>query len=1583
MAPSRIPAVTVLCALLVGSAGSARAQLSAGGLGTRVNGTALGRCNGGVCRVQGGTASGDNLFHRFSQFDLRKGIRRVDLDTRGRSNVVVGVSHPEGSFFGAPFELSEKANLFWLSPGGIWLGKGSEFLRATNLLLSTSSTLRFGNQVFDAVADPISKALHLGKAPSLDLERLGDSGGGEAALTAGNGPIVLGGGRLTIDRNLLIDSGVGPIRSETGGGAMAIAAGGSIQLSGGELTLGNLTMQAGNDTEPGMVNLRVGAVAGGAPGPLRLKRGALRGGEIVLQGAGGVQLQQVEARATSGAGKVEVIAGTSSQPATTELRQVSLEADRIDVRATGAVVARDLQAFAPLGAGSMTLMSGLEDEPGQAGSLRLDNATLQAGSLMMQAFGPMDLEGVAAQAGPSPKFNGSVPLWIATTAGPLRMRDVSLVSPEIGVKASGDLHATNLQANAHGIPGQGGNLWLFSSPPKGQPTTDTRSLALNGGWLQADQLVVQVEGGRGNSLDLRNLKAVAGNSTAGGSLWLINGTVSDSKVKPDGPVVLEGVDLKGSEVRLEGTQISVSGSSVSAPGQEGLIKLQGLDPGAGDGAVAVRGSTLKGQAIVARTNGALALEGVKAQAGIPGERGVILLEGSEDLPGSREHAQLRDVDLQAKRIVVRSGAIQVDKSQLQAPKGMIHLEANTGDLEVNHSTLDVGVKTLEDLTTPVSQIYKVFGVQIIDPQPDPSIGLFALKGNLRIANQSQILANQNIEPMRQAFSTLRRDQIRLTDTSGVVVGDAGNSLHVTDSVIRADASDNLAGNVILRSQGREGEGGLSIERSSITASGGAGSGDLRFSSANGMRIERSTLMVQSTNSPANQNAPGKPDWRSHFFSSGEITLTNSSTTKPLQIIDSHIMAEQSGSGGIVLDQSFTNIGGDGMAPFSDPYDSDDKSGYLGGRVSIVSTGGLAISGNSLISVDSKNTSATESYESFGGVIRLVNISDVKVQIEPSVKTSAKYDLSSPPDIPDGRRKNSENRPLFQGISLDDYFLWTDSNGYSDDKLSYILLDPSNPADDSLINGPIGFAQSFLERRKPIARDRIFPPDSPPITVDFFLQENSIRNPNIPRISPDFRLVSGPLQPSLIYRQSEQSLQGIPRSSPLTLSSPQSANSVSLVVEKSEMLSPSAARETFVTAEQSAKRHVGRVFGLEEKLYVSSNITFLQLQLQKASTQGASIAPKNLLPESYVPAILQISTAASPTPGKEQITQVLIPASGEIQGWQSQVETSSLREAIRTFQLTLSQEGVLDSAGSGQQLARLLLAPVIPELRRQHINALILSLDRNLQGIPFAALPLEAGGTLIEQVALTVTPSLGFIDLRSEWAVQPLQLILLAGSSRFANGMAPLPMAPEELRQVASLHPGSVVLLDDAFQSSSLVAEAQQRPISILHLATHADFVNQRPNGARIFTSHGDFSLSELGRQLQHKPGYPIELFVLNACRTAIGNEERELGISGLALQAGAKSALGNLWFVDDSVSAAFAVQFHRLLQQGWRKDQALQETQKRFREGAVLVQGDHIINQRGEILVSGVNRADQMRIKHRELSHPYFWAGAVLSGSPW
>jgi CHAT domain-containing protein len=225
-------------------------------------------------------------------------------------------------------------------------------------------------------------------------------------------------------------------------------------------------------------------------------------------------------------------------------------------------------------------------------------------------------------------------------------------------------------------------------------------------------------------------------------------------------------------------------------------------------------------------------------------------------------------------------------------------------------------------------------------------------------------------------------------------------------------------------------------------------------------------------------------------------------------------------------------------------------------------------------------------------------------------------------------------------------------------------------------------------------------------------------------------------------------------------------------------------------------------------------------------------------------------------------------------------------------------------------------------------------------------------------------------------------VLLAGASRFANGLAPLPMARQELQRLAALHPQSLVLLDERFQTGSLLASLRERPMTMLHLATHAEFNLSPESTAHIYTSDGEVRLSDLQHNHNQSPAPALELFVLNACRTALGDERQELGIAGLALQAGARSALGNLWYVNDVATAAFSIQFHRSLLQGMRKDQALQDTQRRFRRGEIRVQSDKILNGNNEVLLEGISRAEQIQLASN-LSHPYYWSGSILSGSPW
>jgi CHAT domain-containing protein len=73
---------------------------------------------------------------------------------------------------------------------------------------------------------------------------------------------------------------------------------------------------------------------------------------------------------------------------------------------------------------------------------------------------------------------------------------------------------------------------------------------------------------------------------------------------------------------------------------------------------------------------------------------------------------------------------------------------------------------------------------------------------------------------------------------------------------------------------------------------------------------------------------------------------------------------------------------------------------------------------------------------------------------------------------------------------------------------------------------------------------------------------------------------------------------------------------------------------------------------------------------------------------------------------------------------------------------------------------------------------------------------------------------------------------------------------------------------------------------------------------------------------------PVELLVLSACQTAVGDERAALGLAGVAVKAGARSALASLWFVNDASTSQLVSEFYRQLKQpGVTKAEALQSAQ--------------------------------------------------------
>ncbi len=72
----------------------------------------------------------------------------------------------------------------------------------------------------------------------------------------------------------------------------------------------------------------------------------------------------------------------------------------------------------------------------------------------------------------------------------------------------------------------------------------------------------------------------------------------------------------------------------------------------------------------------------------------------------------------------------------------------------------------------------------------------------------------------------------------------------------------------------------------------------------------------------------------------------------------------------------------------------------------------------------------------------------------------------------------------------------------------------------------------------------------------------------------------------------------------------------------------------------------------------------------------------------------------------------------------------------------------------------------------------------------------------------------------------------------------------------------------------------------------------------------------------------LALLTLSACETALGDDQAALGLAGVAIRAGARSALATLWRVEDASTAMLMQTFYQhLLQRGVSRAQALQQAQ--------------------------------------------------------
>jgi CHAT domain-containing protein/Tfp pilus assembly protein PilF len=274
------------------------------------------------------------------------------------------------------------------------------------------------------------------------------------------------------------------------------------------------------------------------------------------------------------------------------------------------------------------------------------------------------------------------------------------------------------------------------------------------------------------------------------------------------------------------------------------------------------------------------------------------------------------------------------------------------------------------------------------------------------------------------------------------------------------------------------------------------------------------------------------------------------------------------------------------------------------------------------------------------------------------------------------------------------------------------------------------------------------------------------------------------------------------------------------------------------------------------------------------------------------------------------TELLASFSSGLRRYTIPVTSEVLTKEVRTFRRTVEKRTTLEYLEHSQQLYDWLIRPLESELIRQKIQTLVFVPDGALRTIPFSA--LHDGKTfLIQKYALAMTPGLYLTDPR------PINLqkirTLAGGLIRSVQGFPSLPYVAEEVQSVRSLFEADQ-LINEEFRTGLLEQELRESRYGILHIATHGKFTSD-VNNSFLLTFDGKLTMTKLEQLigLFRFRQDPLELLTLSACQTAVGDDRAALGLAGVAIKAGARSALATLWFINDEASAELIAEFYRQL----------------------------------------------------------------------
>jgi CHAT domain-containing protein len=331
-----------------------------------------------------------------------------------------------------------------------------------------------------------------------------------------------------------------------------------------------------------------------------------------------------------------------------------------------------------------------------------------------------------------------------------------------------------------------------------------------------------------------------------------------------------------------------------------------------------------------------------------------------------------------------------------------------------------------------------------------------------------------------------------------------------------------------------------------------------------------------------------------------------------------------------------------------------------------------------------------------------------------------------------------------------------------------------------------------------------------------------------------------------------------------------------------------------------------------------------------------------------------------------------------------VDRVKLNQAIANFRSDIINPSS-NPIPNAQQLYQWLIQPIEAELEQAQVNTILYAADGQLRYIPLAALH-DGKQWLTQRFTLNHITAASLTNFNRN-GTRPLQILAAAYSDpkltyQFQVGkdqfnFTGLKFAGVEVETIAKEIPNTTALFNKNFSRDNV--ESRLNQYSIVHLATHAEFVSGLPYESFILFGSGErVTLADIDKWKLSD----VDLVVLSACRTAasgkVGSGEEILGFGYQIQRTGAEAAIASLWYVSDGGTQALMDAFYAALQTGkMSKAEALRQAQ------VALITGDYqkaLGEQRGVGVEQRINSSLPSQVNTR-LNHPYYWAPFILIGN--